>query len=302
MTDTDPISTLPPALDAKCFEHDGRAGRMRYYVAGDGPPLLLVHSINAAASSYEVKPVFDRLRAERRVYAPDLPGFGGSDRSQRRYDVACFVDAIRDMLDVIEHQSGQERVSALGLSLSAEFVARAAVDAAARFRSLALVTPTGFNRGAERLTGPPNATREMPLLGAVLGFRPWRRGLFRLLTSPGSIRYFLRRTWGSRDIDEELAAYCDLTSARPGAEYAPLAFLSGSLFSRDIRDVYESLRLPVWVAHGTRGDFRDFSGAGALRERDNWRFDAFDTGAMVYFERPDEFIGAYRAFLADAEG
>ena len=43
--------TLPPALDGERFEFDGLSG----YVAGEGPPLLLVHSVNAAASAAEVR-------------------------------------------------------------------------------------------------------------------------------------------------------------------------------------------------------------------------------------------------------
>ena len=72
--------TLPRALDAELHETKGRAGRLAYYVGGDGPPLLLIHSINAAASAYEVKPVYDRMRTLRRVYSVELPGYGHSDR------------------------------------------------------------------------------------------------------------------------------------------------------------------------------------------------------------------------------
>jgi hypothetical protein len=61
----------------------------------------------------------------RRVYAPDLPGYGFPDRSPRRYDIALFCDAIRDMLAVIAADRGKQRVDALALSLSAEFLSRA---------------------------------------------------------------------------------------------------------------------------------------------------------------------------------
>ncbi len=48
---------MVPALDAERREVEGRAGRVSFYVAGDGPPLLLIHSINAAGSAYEIKPI-----------------------------------------------------------------------------------------------------------------------------------------------------------------------------------------------------------------------------------------------------
>lgn len=292
-----PPPALPPALDAERREYRGRAGRIAYYVAGTGRPLLLIHSINAAGSAYEIKPVFDHFRESRTVFAPDLPGFGGSDRSQRDYSAGLYVDAVRDMLEVIGHEDHVGPVDALALSLSSEFLARAARDDPSRFRTLTLVTPTGFNRGSDELRAEEGSTRESRLLSAIINLPLWRRGLYGLLVRPGTIRYFLRRTWGSEAIDEGLANYCDLTTHQPGAEHAPLAFLSGKLFSRDIRNVYESLEAPVWLPHGTRGDFRDFSGADWARARDNWRVQPFDSGALPYFEQRDAFMAAYASFL-----
>lgn len=43
---------------------------------GTGRPLVLLHGIGSAAAAWE--PVMDRLAAERRVLAYDLPGFGSS--------------------------------------------------------------------------------------------------------------------------------------------------------------------------------------------------------------------------------
>jgi len=262
--------------------------------------MLLVHSINAAASAYEVRPLFEHFAASRRVVAPDLPGFGSSERSPRDYRVRLYVDAIHDVLDLLEAEHGGTPLDALALSLASEFLARAATERPERFRSLALVTPTGFRKGSETLRAPPGTTREVPGLRALLSVPLWRRGLFDLLTRPASIRYFLRRTFGSDAVDEGLAAYDDLVTSQPGAEHAPLAFLSGRLFSKDVRRVYEALRMPVWLAHGTRGDFQDFRGAGWVHGCGNWTVQAFDTGALPHFEVPGEFLAAYERFLAGA--
>lgn len=51
----------------------------------DHRPLLLIHSVNAAASAFEVKPLFYYYRGRRPMYALDLPCFGQSDRSDRFY-------------------------------------------------------------------------------------------------------------------------------------------------------------------------------------------------------------------------
>jgi pimeloyl-ACP methyl ester carboxylesterase len=292
------VAALTHALEADRREYHDRAGRLSIYRAGQGAPLLLAHSINAAGSAYEVRPLFEHYRARRRVFAPDLPGFGFSDRSRRRYDVRLYVDALHDAVDRALEDTGASALDALALSLSSEFLARAALERPERFRSLALVTPTGFTASSDRLRDAPGTTREMPRLAAVLEFPVWRRGLYRLLVTPASVRYFLRRTWGSADIDHDLAAYDDLTTHQPGAEHAPLAFLSGRLFSRDIRSVYEQLPMPVWLAHGTLGDFSDFRGSAWTRNRANWTVQAFDTGALPHFEQPAAFCDAYDRFLA----
>ena len=70
------MATLPSPLAATQREISGTAGRLALYEAGSGSPVLLIHSINAAASAYEVRPLFERLSATHRVFAIDLPGYG----------------------------------------------------------------------------------------------------------------------------------------------------------------------------------------------------------------------------------
>ena len=288
---------LGPALAGLRKEATGTAGRLGYYVAGNGPPLLLVHSVNAAASAYEVRPIYDAMQATHRVYALDLPGFGQSDRSGRDYAVPLYVAAIHDMLRSIATEAGVTVVDALALSLGSEFLARAAIQAPSRFRSLTFVTPTGFARGAADLDAPTGTTREVPGLLKLLQFPLWSQPLFNLLVSRASIRHFLRRTWGSRDIDEGLFKYSYRTAHQPGAKRAPLAFVSGRLFSKDILRVYEAIAAPVWAPHGTRGDFGDFSGALPVAKKQNWRFQSYATGAMPHFERPADFCADLSRFL-----
>jgi pimeloyl-ACP methyl ester carboxylesterase len=126
----------------------------------------------------------------------------------------------------------------------------------------------------------------------------WGQTLFNLLVSRPSIRFFLRRSWGSDRVDEALVEYAYVTAHQPGARHAPFAFVSGRLFSADIRQVYGQLTLPVWMPHGTRGSHDDFSGADWVRERSNWSVESFDTGAMPHYEHADAFARRYQRFLA----
>jgi pimeloyl-ACP methyl ester carboxylesterase len=290
-------SPLPPALDADRID----LGGVCVYAAGRGRPLLLVHSVNAAASAAEVRPLFEHFRAHRRVYAPDLPGYGLSDRGDRAYTPRLMTDALHAVAAHARAECGDAALDALGVSLGCEFVARAAAEDAPRFGRLVLVSPTGLN-GTKARRGRPGATRAVPGLHAVLSRGPWADALFRGLTRPGVIRYFLERTWGSRTIDEELWAYDVLATRAPGARHAPLHFLSGGLFSADVEDLYQALRMPVWVAHGTRGDFTDYRGKARFAGRPNWSFSVYEAGALLYFEHREAFLRDCAAFLDSARG
>lgn len=78
-------TALPPAVSGERIDWTGPAGPLSAYVAGNGPPLLLVHSVNAAASAAEVKPIHEHFRSTRTVFSIDLPGYGFSERSDRDY-------------------------------------------------------------------------------------------------------------------------------------------------------------------------------------------------------------------------
>jgi len=283
------MTGLPLAVPAELIALDTPAGRVAVYRAGpDGtasglPPLVLLHSVNAAASVAEVAPLFAHYRGSRTVVALDLPGYGHSERADRLYTPRLMTDALKAVVDWTCAQTGVQKVDVLGVSLSAEFVARAQSEMPARIRRIALVSPTGFSR-RKRRHGPPGTTLIVPWLYRLITRPGWGERIFRNLTRPGVIRYFLKRMFGTRDIDEALWRYGVITTRQPGAHHAPLCFVSAALFSADINTLYESLSCRVWVSMATRGDFTDYQGKSTVDQRVNWRFEAVEGGALPYFE------------------
>ena len=135
---------MPKAIDATQSEYIGRltSRRISYYAdaSGVGSPLVLIHSINAAGSAYEMKPIFEQYRGQRPVYALELPGFGFSERSDKVYSWQLYTDSIVEFLtDVVG-----EPADVIALSLSNEFAARAAHNHPDLFRSLTMISPSGF--------------------------------------------------------------------------------------------------------------------------------------------------------------
>ena len=296
-----PVMPLPPAVPAELRDLDSPAGRLSLYcarpegAASGLPPLLLVHSVNAAGSAAEVAPLFAHYRQQRAVYALDLPGFGCSERSDRPYTVRLMTDALLAALRAIQAEQAGVAVDVLAVSLACEFAARVAVEAPQLVRRLALVSPTGFS-GKRRRYGAPGAAVGPPWLFQLLSWRLWSAGLYNTLTRPAVIRYFLQRTWGSSAIDEALWRYDLLTTRQPGAQFAPLAFVSAQLFSADINTLYEALDGPVWVSMATRGDFTDYQGRHTVAGRGNWQFHALAGGALPFFEDLPGFAGRLDPF------
>lgn len=290
---------LPPALPGDQTTLDTPGGRVTVYrsppaeLAQAGrpalPPLLLVHSVNAAASAAEVAPLYAHYGRNRPVWALDLPGFGLSERRDQRYTPRLMTDALHVAITHLRQTTGAGAVDLLAVSLSCEFAARVACEAPATVRRLALVSPTGFN-GRRSRAGRPGSTLGVPAMYRLVRWPFWSDALFRGLTRPGVIRYFLRRTWGSQSIDEALWQYAVQTARVPGARHAPLSFLSAYLFSADIDTLYDTLRCPVWVSMATRGDFTDYRRRDRLQGRSHWQFHAVPGGALPYFEPDSGFL------------
>lgn len=291
--------TLPPALPGERVTFESAGARVSAYVAGQGPPMLLVHSVNAAGSAAEVRPLHAHYVGTHTVVSLDLPGFGFSDRSDRAYTPQLMAQAIVDALEWMRSRCGDAPVDALALSLSCEYLARAALDVPQRLASVALVSPTGLGAGPPRLGPAGGNLGKAWLLRLLRGFGTGR-SVFDALTQPSVIRYFLKRTWGSPHIDEPLWRYDLHTVAPAGAQHAPLRFISGYLFSTDAQALYERLTLPVWMCHGVRGDFTNYTRAEAFRSRPHWRITVLPTGALPHFEALRAFTQAWDAARAQA--
>lgn len=272
---------LTSALDGELhYVNTPSAGRLAYYAAGPQvrgrPPLLLVHSVNAAASAFEMRPLFERLSRDRRVYAIDLPGFGFSSRMPREYTPALMRDVLLEFVHLVLKDAPTEVVA---LSLAAEFVALAAAARPDAVRTLTLISPTGMSPRARRVRANPGLLR-------LLQVAAWSRPFFDLLTSRPSLRLFTSQS-ARRRMPSVFTDYAYATSHQPDAEHAPYAFVAGGLFTPDIFDVYESLRQPVLLIYGS-DPFAQFDYVDQLVSCENWSIVPLPrAGALAHWDFPD---------------
>src|SRR6056297_2808884 len=167
-------SELEPPLDGKQGTYRWRGFDVGYTEAGDpeAPDLVCLHGINASGSSHEFRGVFDALAEEYHVVAPDLPGFGRSDRPPLMYSGSLYTTFVEDFLS---EMADEPRV--LASSLSGAYAAVAAQNVAVD--ELVLICPT-----AETMPGRRVWLRSL-LRAPVVG-----EALFNVITSKRSIRYF----------------------------------------------------------------------------------------------------------------
>jgi len=270
--DLDPPLSRPPET------YRWRGFDVSYTEGGDpsNPDLVLVHGINASATSHEFRDLFEGLTDDHHVLAPDLPGFGLTDRPPLMYSGPLYTTFLRDFFeDVAETPT----VVAASLGGAYASVAAQSVDV----EELLLVCPT-----ATTLPGRRPWLRSVvraPLLGT---------GFYYAITSERAIRYF-NADHGYHDpekITDELVDYQWQTSHQPGARFAPASFIAGFLdLDVDLGSVLADVDAPVTLVWGREAEISPLSDGEALADASDARLLVFDeAGIQPHVEHPELFV------------
>jgi pimeloyl-ACP methyl ester carboxylesterase len=140
---TNPFSgPMQPAPQLAPFERSihlkGSKARVCYFDAGprDAPAVMLIHGLQDEADSW--RHVFAPLAEQQRVIALDLPGFGRSDKTERRYTVPFFAGVVVELMDRL----GIHYATLIGNSLGGMIAETIAIQHTARVLRLVLVDGT----------------------------------------------------------------------------------------------------------------------------------------------------------------
>lgn len=186
---------------------------LRYLSAGNGPPLVLLHGLLAYAFSWRW--IMPELAKHFTVYAPDMLGFGFSDRP--RHAAHDLKSAARRILRFLDSENIAS-CDLMGTSYGGAVAMMAACLAPERFRTLILVDPVNpwsafHKRRIEWLRRPAVAQLFLalqpifwcrrrrflePLYGDARRIRPGTmEGYETALRIPGTVHVALRilRTW-----------------------------------------------------------------------------------------------------------
>lgn len=267
-----------------------RGVRMRVVEAGEGHPRAVVLLHDFLASHLQFDAIIDALASGAHVLAPDLPGFGESEKpspARYAYGVDGFAEAIADVIaayglgrvDVVGHGLG----GAIGITLAAlhaELITR-----------LALIAPLTYAHPLNR--------RLQPSLWPFVG-----GSMFKQLFGRRAFRAFYRHEVehvSGRDAAFDPTPALDAMYAQfntPAARESAYAVLRAMRDTRPVVARITRVRQPTLVMWGRQD--RIYPAAFALklcRELPDARLELFDAGHAPHARRPSELASVTREFF-----
>ena len=261
---------------------DARGCRLRYLVAGEGEPLLLVHGLGGAAANWlALAPL---LLPGRRLIVPELPGHGGSEPLPAAPSLSAYADRLALLLD--------EPVAVVGHSLGGAISLRLAIRRPDLVQALVLAGSAGISSGSRRARYSLTITG---LLKPGKRIAPYRRRV----GQSALLKTIVFGRWGAADPPALSTELVEAYLAGP-ARHTDTLSASRALIRDDPRVDLERVRCPTLLLWGARdhqlpiGDAFDY----ARRLHAPLRTIA-DCGHLLIAERPEACADAIEQFLSN---
>lgn len=215
--------------------------RVRYRSAGErGPVLVLLHGIGRTLEDWSQNML--ELGQSHRVFAPDFPGCGFSDKPTLPYTTPFLAGFVRDFMRALN----LERVTLVGNSMGGGISLEFAVQFPELLEGLVLVAPAGMGpKGAQFL-----GLCSIPVFGELIS-RPSRVGSKRALELLFADRNMMTQARAERDFE---------LSSQPGATRAFLKMLrfmanrhgaKPAFYNRSLENA-ANVRVPTLVVWGVQ--------------------------------------------------
>jgi pimeloyl-ACP methyl ester carboxylesterase len=263
-----------------------RGVRMRVIEAGEGrgAPLVLIHGL--LTSHFVFDEVIEAFAQNFHVIAPDLPGFGASEKpspSRYAYGVETFAEAVADLIAAY----GVGRANVLGHDLGGAVGITLAAQHAELVTRLVVTGPLCYAHPTNRRL----RSALWPVLGSVIFKQLFGRRSFRT--------YFKDEVFsdGFNTPNDRIDRFYEDFNT-PSARESAYAVLRAMLDTRPIVARVARIRHPTLVTWGRDDRIFPVSHAPKLiRQIPQARLELFDAGHSPQEERPDEFVASVTEFL-----
>jgi pimeloyl-ACP methyl ester carboxylesterase len=262
--------------------------RVRYIVAGQGPALVLLHTLRTQLDMFQK--VIPELARHYRVYALDYPGHGWSDIPQVEYTPEFFVSTVGRFLERLDIENATLVGESIGGSIALLLAARGHPSV----RRVVAVNPYDYDRGRGLRRSSPLANlifglSRVPVLGAtimrlrnrVVETMILRGGVHRAGAFPPALTRELYEI-GNRSGHNQ--AFMSLIRHWPGWEAA--------------RAEYSSVERPVFLLYGEHDWSRDEERQANLKDIPGSQLRVVsNAGHFLSLDAPDDFIRSVTEFV-----
>ena len=212
--------------------------RTRYFVGGEGPPLVVVHGLGGAAVNFTL--LAPLLARRHRVLIPDLPGHGKTEPLERADDLTTYADHVAALAEL----EGMFPAPLVGYSMGGVIALRLAVSRPKSVTGLALVAAAGIvsvSRRAEiwlAVTGAIRPAQVMTRFRGTFARRP-------------RLRWLPFGLWGAVD-PPALAPEGVLGFLEGPSQHTDVGMAGRALLKDDPRPDLDHVRCPVLLLWGSR--------------------------------------------------
>lgn len=264
-----------------------RGARIRFVEAGDGPPVVLLH--DALAGHETFLRTMEHLASSFRVIAPDLPGFGGSEKPDPQryaYGYEAFADSVFDLVAAL----GLGRVHLCGHAMGGGVALALATRRSAIVHRLVLVDALVFPADEHGL----DRAGRIPVLGDLL----WRQivggALFRAYLE-GAVYAGTSRP--PKDSAPRMDAFFSAFNS-PAARQAAHATLVAKADTRSLVARLPRVTAETLVVWGRDDGLAPVEHGRRLARELKARLEVLDCGRCPPDEDPEGFASVVRPFLA----
>lgn len=280
-------------VESRTVELDSADGRgrqtereIRYYVAGEGPPVVLLHGIGLDSATVSWRHAIPALAESHRVYAPDFPGHGESGRPSVRYTNDYFGDVLAAFLAELDLEDAALVGISMGGGVALGYALENGVD------RLVLVDSYGLGHDAP---WRPAASTVLRVPGA---YSQWWRAIG---ASRVSVRMHLTQLMADgptkSHVEDVYAAVQDGAVGRTVASWQRSEFRHDGLRTCYLGALSE-LDVPTLFVHGTEDPLLPASWSERAAERTGGELELLDNcGHWPSREAPERFNEIVSSFL-----
>ena len=266
-----------------------------YETIGEGNPVLLLPAFSTVSSRTEMKGIANRLATQYRVTVLDWLGFGESQCPPVDYNPALFQQLLGDFIKSVSESS----IILIAAGHASGYALKFAKDNSDLISQLILIAPTW--QGPLRVMGLPDGVRngvKNLVRSPVIG-----QGLYYLNTTPSFLRLMYNRHVyvDENKLTSEFIAQKHQITSKPGARYAPAAFVTGAIDPVADREEFlqllDSVSIPVSIVLAENAPPKSKAEMEAMAELAKVQTVRLAGTLGIYEEYPEAVTEAIQNFL-----